>query len=161
MKTPGKSLTVLFPTLPLITAGAPSSVGSARSVAPDASELIRTGLSDLLDSAKELFGDNRLDPRILIAATAAASSSRTPPSRPLASPRSRVTACPLCGGRRRGRLRRPRGRWLWRQHGGNPSPPIAALAASDLTILHPRGVLRRLGKRFFVICITSRAQLGK
>jgi hypothetical protein len=40
-------------------------------------------------------------------------------------------------------------------------PLIAApAAASDLAILHPRGVLRRLGKRFFVMCITSRAQLG-
>src|SRR6516225_5057778 len=71
MKTPGKSLTVLFPTLPLITAGAPSSVGSARSVAPDAGELIRTGLSDLLDSAKDLFG--------ITASTRAFSSRPLPP----------------------------------------------------------------------------------
>src|SRR5215472_641207 len=76
----------------------------------------------------------------------------------------RASACPLCGRGRRWRLCWPWGRrlrWLWRQHGGNPSPLIAALAAaSDLTILHSRGVLRRLGKRFFVMCITSRAQLG-
>ena len=44
----------------MITTGAPSSVGSARSVAPDAGELIRTGLSDLLDSAKELFGIEKI-----------------------------------------------------------------------------------------------------
>src|SRR5262249_37809359 len=41
---------------PLITAGAPSSAGGSRSVAPDAGELVRTGPTDLLDSAKDLFG---------------------------------------------------------------------------------------------------------
>src|SRR5215472_17614762 len=81
-----KSLTVLFPTLPLITAGAPSSVGSARSVAPDAGELSRTGLSDLLDSAKELFG---------ITASTRALSSRPLPPPALGECRHRGLACRL------------------------------------------------------------------
>ena len=53
-------------------------------------------------------------------AAPATNSSRTPPSRPRASARSRASACALCGGGRRWRLRWPRGRWLrWsrRQHG--------------------------------------------
>src|SRR5262249_40146392 len=99
----------------------------------------------------------------------AASSSRTPPSRPRASRRSRTSACPLCGGGAAGggaavAASWPRWRWLrwpWRSMEATHPPLIAALAAaSDLTILHPRGVPRRRGKRFFVMFITSRAQLG-
>src|SRR6516165_7993624 len=94
MKTPGKSLTVLFPTLPLITAGAPSSVGSARSVAPGADELVRTGPSDLLDSAKDLFG---------ITASTRAFSSRPLPPPALGERRHRSFARRLVAVRWRGR----------------------------------------------------------
>jgi transcriptional regulator with XRE-family HTH domain len=44
--------------------------------------------------------DNRLDPHILIAATAAASFWRTPPWRPRGSPHSRASANGLRGGQR-------------------------------------------------------------
>src|SRR5262249_13349813 len=87
--------------------------------------------------------------------TPVASSSRMPPSQPRASGHSRALAWALrpvaavAAGAAFVALGRGR-RELWRQPGGNPSPLIAALAAaSDLTILHPRGVLRRLGKLFF------------
>src|SRR5260221_11696724 len=42
--------------------------------------------------------------------------------------------CPLGGRGRRWRLRWPRWgrlRWLWRQHGGNPFPLMAGLAAAS------------------------------
>jgi hypothetical protein len=58
-------------------------------------------------------------------ATPAANFSRTPSSRPRASTHSRVSACALCGGGRRWRLRWPRGqrlRWPRRQHGGDSFP---------------------------------------
>jgi hypothetical protein len=48
--------------------------------------------------------------------------------------------------------------------GGSMEAPIPAYSRPGGGVrpghLHLRGVLRRLGKRFFVMCITSRAQLG-
>src|SRR6516225_9009165 len=78
-------------------AGAPSSVGSARSVAPDAGELVRTGPADLLDSAKDLFG---------ITASTRAFSSRPLPPPALGERRHRSFARRLVAVRWRGRCGR-------------------------------------------------------
>ena len=66
----------------------------------------------------EARSEERLGSAVVIPA---ANSLRMPPSLPRASARSRAMTCPLCGGRRRWRLRWPRGRWLrWlgRRHEG-------------------------------------------
>src|SRR5262249_7201525 len=55
----------------------------------------------LVGFGQRFVRDNRLDPRILIAATAVASSWRTLPSRPRASAHSRRWAFDLRGGRKR------------------------------------------------------------
>src|SRR5262245_56672771 len=100
----------------------PSSVGSARSVAPDAGDYVGCAYSDLRCTNQSKVGaspwiagdwavclvgfgqrvvrDNRLDPRTLIAATAAASSLRMSPSRPRVSARSHALANGLRDGRR-------------------------------------------------------------
>jgi hypothetical protein len=84
--------------------------------------------------------------------TPAASFSRTPPSRPRASARSRASECPLCGGRRRWRLRRPRGRrlrWPRRQDGD-----------AEGEVRSRRGHLRPLLPQSSSACASARACLG-
>src|SRR5262245_30619107 len=72
----------------------------------------RPTLEDYVHRATRLGSSRSLNLRIGISPAPftlpAASSWRTLPSRPRASPRSHGSACPLCGGERRWRLRWPR-----------------------------------------------------